>query len=62
LQQHAAGTPAAFQALAAAPFLADRKPHAGRDLLGAQKIFTRGVFKTTAIERYQTLIAVHVGP
>ena len=45
---------------AAAPFLADRKPHPGRDLFGAQKIFMRGVFQGAAFERHQALVAAHV--
>jgi hypothetical protein len=42
------------------PFLTDRKPHPCRDLLGAQKIFTRGVFKAAAVERHQALITAHI--
>ena len=60
LQQHAAGAPAMLAAIAAAPFLADREPHPGRDLLGAQEIFMRGVFQTAAVERDQALVAAHV--
>src|SRR4051794_31144024 len=60
LQQHAAGAPAMFRPIAAAPFLADRKPHAGRYLFRPQEILMRGVFETAAIERYQALITAHI--
>ena len=39
-----AGT-AVLAGLATAPFLADGQAHAGRDLLGAQEIFMRGVLE-----------------
>ena len=39
----------------------DREPHAGRNLLRAQKILVRGVFEVVAFERHQSLIAAHVG-
>src|SRR5579872_1042063 len=62
LQQNAPGPPAAPRAaLAAEPFLADRDPHPGRDLLGAQEIFMRGVFKAAAVKRDHALITAHVG-
>ena len=43
LQQDPTGAPTTARAavLAAAEFLGDRKPHAGRYLLGAEKIFVR---------------------
>ena len=44
-----------------AQLLADRQPHARRDLLGAQEIFVRGGFEIAALERDQPLIAAHVG-
>ena len=62
LQQHSAGAPAVLRAFAAAPFLADRKPHSGRNLFRAQKIFMRGVLESAAFERHQPLIAAHVRP
>ena len=44
LQQHSAGAPAWRSAVAAGgEFLADRKPDAGRDLLGADEVFVRGM-------------------
>jgi len=48
--------------LAAAPFLADREPHPGRDLLRAQEIFVRRILEVAAVERHQALIAAHVRP
>src|SRR5438445_3726089 len=62
LQQYAAGAPAMPWAVAAPPFLADRKPHARRNLFGAQKIFVRRIFETAAVERHQTLVAAHLRP
>ena len=47
-------------AVAATPFLADREPHPGRDLFGAQEIFMRRVFEVAALERDQALIAAHI--
>ena len=61
LQQDAAGAPAMARARRRrAEFLGDREPHAGRDLLGAQEIFVRGILERSALERDQTLIAAHV--
>ena len=40
--------------------LADREPHARRDLLGAQEILVRGILQVAAMERDQALIAAHV--
>ena len=48
--------------VAAAPFLANREPHPGRNLLRAQKIFMRGVFQAAAFERHQALVSAHVRP
>ena len=46
LQHDAAGAPAVLgAALAGAEFLGDREPHAGRNLLRAQKIFVRRLFE-----------------
>ena len=42
LRQQTAGAPAQ---LAAAPLLADGEAHTGRDLLGAQEIFMRGLLR-----------------
>ena len=60
--QNSASAPAVSRAFAAAPFLADRKAHPGRDLFRAQKIFMRGVFQGAAFQRHQPLIAAHVRP
>jgi hypothetical protein len=51
LDQHAAAAPAMFRAVAAAQFLADRKPHLRRNLFGAQEVFVRGVFQIAAFQR-----------
>ena len=59
LQQHAAGPPAV--ARARRHLLADRKPHPGRDLLGASEVFVRGVLEAAAVERDQSLVAARVG-
>ena len=62
LQQDAAGAPApACAVFTGAKLLGDRKPHAGRNLLRAQKIFVRGLFEVVALERNKPLIAAHVG-
>ena len=39
--------------IAAAPFLADREPHPGRDLLGPPEIFMRRFFEGVAVERHE---------
>ena len=41
---------------------ADREPHPGRDLLGAQEIFVRGMLEVLAFERDQALVAAVSGP
>src|SRR5262249_895153 len=52
LQHDAAGAPAVRgTARSRAQFLGDRKPHPGRDLLRANKIFLRYIFQRAAIER-----------
>ncbi len=61
LQQNAAGAPVPARAVFAGDeFLGDGEPHAGRNLLRAQKIFMRGLFEVAAFQRHEALIAAHV--
>ena len=62
LQQNSAGAPAPARAavFAAAKFLGDGEPHAGRNLLGAQKIFVRGRSRSCPSSANKSLVAAHI--
>src|SRR5262245_33718466 len=56
LQDHPAGAPTMATALTAGNLLANRQPHTGRYLFGAQKIFMRRMFEAFTLDGHQALI------
>ncbi|CAM5350684.1 hypothetical protein SFIMM107S_00530 [Streptomyces griseus] len=60
LHQHAAATPAMFRPVPTAEFLADRKPHAGRNLSGRRKYSCAASSRLPPSSANQTLIAAHI--